>query len=99
MPSCDQNQPRVAWWENAAGNASTWTERVVQAAYGGHQVSAGDLDGDGDPDVLAMGYWNDFVWWRNESIHRNATYPLATDVDASFADAEDWVESLRRQIS
>lgn len=57
----------IAWWENSAGNASTWTKHsVVTGLTGAASVFAGDIDGDGDQDVLGAANVADTVaWWRN----------------------------------
>jgi hypothetical protein len=45
---------KVAWYENDGGDPPAFTERSVSFAVGGASaVHAADVDGDGDPDVLA----------------------------------------------
>ena len=62
----DLNDQRVNWIENVVGDATTWT---VHNLYMGtwtpsvSTVAAGDLDGDGDPDIAAGGSINS--WWEN----------------------------------
>jgi hypothetical protein len=78
----------IAWWENTAGDGSSWTEHTVDAAFdAAASVYAADVDGDGDPDVLgAARNAHDIAWWENETIHRSAHYPAPGDVtvDAYF---------------
>ena len=46
--------PGLAWHENTAGDASAWTTRTISASYASpFHADAGDIDGDGDPDVFA----------------------------------------------
>ena len=61
---CDQ----IAWWRNAGGSPVAWTKTVIDAAYAGaHCVDAGDVDGDGDTDVLGAACANSEVtWWENK---------------------------------
>jgi len=57
----------VAWWENMAGDGSTWTEHTIDAAFdGAASVTAADVDGDGDTDVLGGAWHADRItWWEN----------------------------------
>ena len=44
------------WYENTAGNGTAWTAHTIDgSASGAADVRATDLDGDGDPDVVAAG--------------------------------------------
>jgi CSLREA domain-containing protein len=83
----------VTWWENTAGDGSTWTERTVDGDFdGANSVYAADVDGDGDLDVLSSTNVDDDVaWWENETIHRSAYYPAAGEVtvDTAFDGAYD----------
>ena len=57
----------ITWWENTAGDGSTWTEHGIDEAFGGaFSVFAADVDGDGDTDVLGAALnANDITWWEN----------------------------------
>ncbi len=71
------NSNRIAWWENSAGDATTWIERPLDDAFG-HAISAYpvDIDGDGDPDIVGAAELDDTIaWWENETIHSIALYP------------------------
>ncbi|NIS36963.1 MAG: VCBS repeat-containing protein, partial [Actinobacteria bacterium] len=54
----------VAWFENTAGDGSTWTRRVINSlAEMAASVFVADLDGDGAPDVLSASSGDDRVTW------------------------------------
>jgi hypothetical protein len=60
----------IAWWENLDGLGSTWRRHTVTTDFtGASSVSAGDFDGDGDPDLLGAGKTlyggHDIIWWEN----------------------------------
>ncbi|MBD3168323.1 MAG: T9SS type A sorting domain-containing protein [candidate division Zixibacteria bacterium] len=59
----------ILWWRNDGGNPIGWTELPVNDNYNGPwPVCTGDLDGDGDADILG-GSDDDskITWWENES--------------------------------
>ncbi len=57
----------IAWWENTAGNGTAWTRRTVDASFSAaNWVSASDVDGDGDQDILGAAWSGDEIaWWEN----------------------------------
>lgn len=62
----------IRWLENTAGNGSAWAARTLGGLLDDaiNSLSAGDVDGDGDPDVVyAMGfsYAHRVRWFENTS--------------------------------
>ena len=75
-----QGTGKVRWYENA-GDGENWTEHEVDDDfYGGYAVTAADLDGDGDIDIIASAFYdfapNDrngrYVWYENSDSHAGA---------------------------
>ena len=54
----------VVWFDNTAGNGTAWTPRAVSTlSYSGSFVSAGDVDRDGDQDIVTASQINNLVLW------------------------------------
>jgi hypothetical protein len=66
--SASSSDSKVAWYENVDGAGSFGPQRVISTdAWGAMRVSAADLDGDGDADVLSASYDDDKIaWYENE---------------------------------
>ena len=86
----------IAWYENLDGAGLTWMKHSVDPGFGGaHFVYSGDVDGDGDTDILGAAYGDsDITWWENtngsgtawaeytiESEFGQASAVFAKDVD------------------
>jgi hypothetical protein len=59
---------RILWWRNNGENPITWTEQTIDSTFtGAKSVRVGDIDGDGDNDVVGAAINNkQIAWWRNE---------------------------------
>lgn len=59
---------RIAWWRNDGGDPIVWTEQILSSNITlAKSVTAGDLDGDQDNDVIGVSIANnDVIWWRND---------------------------------
>ncbi len=78
---------RILWWHNNGGNPITWTEQTIDSTFtGAKSVRVGDIDGDGDNDVVGAAiYNNQIAWWRNEGGNPISWTKLV--IDSSFIGA------------
>jgi hypothetical protein len=58
----------IACWRNDGGDPLILTRYYIDQNFRNcHEVYAGDIDGDGDIDIIgASMYDNDIAWWRND---------------------------------
>ncbi|KAL7518512.1 hypothetical protein ACHAWX_003330 [Stephanocyclus meneghinianus] len=45
---------KIIWYENLDGQGYMWTNHTIYVGLQGHYVSHGDMDGDGDEDLIAV---------------------------------------------
>jgi hypothetical protein len=66
---------RISWWENVDGTGVIWVEHVVDDAFDfTYCVESGDIDGDGNKEILGSAYHGDMVaWWDLTSYAPSAT--------------------------
>ena len=74
----------TSWFENTIGNASAWTERIIDETVS-YAVRAADLDNDDDYDFVGASFADDSVtdtvtWWENDTIHSNVRFTGAYHV-------------------
>lgn len=69
-----------AWYRNDGAAVPSFAAFAISnTAAGARFISTGDLDGDGDLDVLGASRDNNqVVWFRNRLVHRTTDYPSAS---------------------
>jgi hypothetical protein len=95
------NSNRVAWWENSAGDATSWTEHAIDDAFGNAIFAYPvDIDRDGDPDIVGAAELDDTIaWWENETIHSTALYPPEFNHTInSTVDGSVWSEAVDMDV-
>ncbi|MCD6364607.1 MAG: VCBS repeat-containing protein, partial [Planctomycetes bacterium] len=78
---------KIAWYENMDGAGDFSAQQVVTtSADWAASVYAGDLDGDGDIDVLSASYYDDKIAWY-ENLDGSGSFSaekiIATDADGA----------------
>jgi hypothetical protein len=92
--SASYNDQRIAWYENRYVNGSAWILHTISATTNGAQaVSAVDVDGDGDLDVLSTSAVDHTIAWHenmkgNGSLWTVHTISTAADGGRSILAAD-----------
>jgi hypothetical protein len=55
-----------AWWRAPADAGTSWEEHLADLGAPAAQMYAGDLDGDGDKDVISSSAHNYGLWWHEQ---------------------------------
>jgi uncharacterized repeat protein (TIGR01451 family) len=78
----------IAWWENTAGDGSTWTKTIIDGSFDrASSIAAADVDGDGDLDLLGAAFGaGEIAWWESDGTPADGGWAKHT-IDNSFAGA------------
>lgn len=85
------NLNRASWYENTDGGGNFGSEQIIGTNLDGAiSVSSGDMDNDGDLDVLAVGAANSkFAWYENDIDGNRILGTVRQDIDSNGCDASD----------
>ena len=66
--SSSNHDDTIAWYENDGASDPSWSaSNIATNADGARDVFAGDLDGDGDMDIVSASYYDDTIaWYEND---------------------------------
>ncbi|MFY0683978.1 MAG: VCBS repeat-containing protein [Balneola sp.] len=87
LMSASADDDKIAWYENNGAFNPSFTERVVSTnANGARSVYAGDVDGDGDIDLMSTSYVDDKVAWYENNGGSNPSFTervVSTNADGA----------------
>jgi hypothetical protein len=81
LSAAENGSGSIDWYENDGTSNPSFTTRNIGSLSGATSVYAADLDGDGDPDVIAGN-------WDNNETPKVVWYENKVDADGSFGPAQ-----------
>jgi hypothetical protein len=88
--SASDNDEIIAWYENDGATNPSWSKSNIY--YGDDEwpsrVYIGDMDGDGDMDILSVSYNDDTIAWYENDGNVNPSWS-ASDIDTNADGAYD----------
>lgn len=87
--SASANDSKIAWYENTDGLAGTWKQHEVATdAFGAVVVSAANLDGDEDVDILTASSFNNTIYWYESFLGRGRVQFGAVNIIGGVFDSQ-----------
>lgn len=88
--SGSNNDDKIAWYENDGGSTPTFIERLITDTVNAtRSVEVGDVDGDGDMDVLSASMFDDKIAWYDND---GSVPPVFTE--RLISDTADGAQSI-----
>jgi hypothetical protein len=72
--AASQDDGRVRWFENTAGNATAWTAHQIGVRSTASWAVTADVDRDGDLDVIASSWGDDRVAWHENTAGNGSAW-------------------------
>ena len=85
LMSASSDDDTIAWYENDGGTNPSFTRIVISTeADGARSVYAGDVDGDGDLDLLSASFTDDAIAWYENNGGADPSFTRIVISTAAF---------------
>lgn len=85
--ACAWHGSELAWWENGGGYPIAWTKHSISVGFfNAHEITAADMDGDDDIDVIGAAALSDEIaWFENDGLNPPGwvKHTIADDFDGA----------------
>jgi hypothetical protein len=72
--AASQDDGRVRWFENTAGNATAWTAHQIATRNAASWAVTADVDRDGDSDVIASSWGDNRIAWHENTAGNGSAW-------------------------